>query len=250
MARSLIRRDEVLDDWDLLRSDGVTRRQAAPRIGISLDCLEKHIYRGARAGDSRAVLGTRDLAPIDQEDTTMTTHEAGLTGAEGPPITSGTSMSASQAARDLTHDGYTIEEARGMVSRYLDDVSARIGVRVHQWGLDDRDVDEIARDYAPVAAEIPAQRTADEAVTCARGDGAPANGLVDHPDGRREFLCAPHYAEPTRLSPGAQQAYWDAIADGADTASAQAGADQWDYNERSSRAAARQDERVAVAVHA
>lgn len=56
MTRS---RDELLEDWDVLRCSGVTRTEAARRLGISCDALERAIYRGRGAGDPRAVLGNR-----------------------------------------------------------------------------------------------------------------------------------------------------------------------------------------------
>lgn len=50
-------RDDVLDEWHHLRTDGVSRRAAAHRIGITVDALECHIRRGRASGDPRAVLG-------------------------------------------------------------------------------------------------------------------------------------------------------------------------------------------------
>ncbi|WP_028930658.1 hypothetical protein [Pseudonocardia asaccharolytica] len=60
-GRTTYTRDEVLDEWDQLRRDGVPRCEAARRIGISLDALDAHIYRARRDGDPRAVLGARGL---------------------------------------------------------------------------------------------------------------------------------------------------------------------------------------------
>jgi hypothetical protein len=48
---------------------------------------------------------------------------------------------ARDAARELAEEGRT--QAEALVSRYLDDMSERIGVPVHQWGLDAADLDEI-----------------------------------------------------------------------------------------------------------
>jgi hypothetical protein len=50
-------RDEVLDDYQLLRRVGVGRREAARRIGIGVEALDAHIFRARRDGDPRAVLG-------------------------------------------------------------------------------------------------------------------------------------------------------------------------------------------------
>jgi hypothetical protein len=50
---------------------------------------------------------------------------------------------ALDAARELAAEGRTQAEAEALVSRYLDDMSERVGVSVHQWGLDAADLDEI-----------------------------------------------------------------------------------------------------------
>ncbi len=50
---------------------------------------------------------------------------------------------ALDAARELAAEGRTQAEAEALVSRYLDDMSERIGVPVHRWGLDAVDLDEI-----------------------------------------------------------------------------------------------------------
>lgn len=52
------RRDDVLDDWEALRSAGVTRGEAARRLGMTVDAFMQHLYRGRVAGDVRARLGT------------------------------------------------------------------------------------------------------------------------------------------------------------------------------------------------
>lgn len=44
-------RDEVLTEWQLLRSEGFTRRQAAERLGIKFNTFERAICR-ARAAQS------------------------------------------------------------------------------------------------------------------------------------------------------------------------------------------------------
>jgi hypothetical protein len=61
--RKLRPRDEVLDEWDFLRRSGVTRAEAAERMGIRLDSLDKQIWRASKDGDPRAVYGTRGHVP-------------------------------------------------------------------------------------------------------------------------------------------------------------------------------------------
>jgi hypothetical protein len=48
-------RDEVMADWELLRSQGFTRRQAAARLGMTVKAFEKAHERARRAGDPRAL---------------------------------------------------------------------------------------------------------------------------------------------------------------------------------------------------
>lgn len=45
--------DELLAEWDLLRRDGHTMRQAAERLGVSYAALDKAIQRAK--GDPRAI---------------------------------------------------------------------------------------------------------------------------------------------------------------------------------------------------
>lgn len=47
-------RDDVLDDWVVLRRQGYSRRQAAERIGMRFAALDRAIQRARRAGDPRA----------------------------------------------------------------------------------------------------------------------------------------------------------------------------------------------------
>jgi hypothetical protein len=47
-------RDEVMTEWDMLRTAGVTRRQAAAAIGMSYTALDRAIYRARALGDPRA----------------------------------------------------------------------------------------------------------------------------------------------------------------------------------------------------
>jgi predicted DNA-binding protein (UPF0251 family) len=55
------RREEVLEDWELLRSDGVTDLEvAAHRMGMSKGALEQALYRARKAGDSRGIVHRND----------------------------------------------------------------------------------------------------------------------------------------------------------------------------------------------
>lgn len=46
--------DEVLEDWDFLRHQGYSIRDAAERMGMTHAALDKALYRAARRGDPRA----------------------------------------------------------------------------------------------------------------------------------------------------------------------------------------------------
>jgi hypothetical protein len=46
-------RDELLDDWVLLRESGVPIAQAAERIGINVIALDRALHRATKAGDQR-----------------------------------------------------------------------------------------------------------------------------------------------------------------------------------------------------
>lgn len=48
-------RDEVMADWELLRSEGYSKRQAAARLGMSHEAFDRAFHRARRAGDPRAV---------------------------------------------------------------------------------------------------------------------------------------------------------------------------------------------------
>lgn len=54
-----------------------------------------------------------------------------------------------EATARLTEHGYAPATAQAMVADYLDDTSRKIGVPVHQWGLDQHDVDAIAARHHP-----------------------------------------------------------------------------------------------------
>lgn len=57
--RSTYSRDDLLDEWDLLRSQGCTRREAARRLGLSIEAFDRALYRARADGDERAVMGVR-----------------------------------------------------------------------------------------------------------------------------------------------------------------------------------------------
>lgn len=69
--------------------------------------------------------------------TAWTTTTAGIPATFQPPMT------AAQAADVLAESGFDPAQARAMVAGYLDDTSREMGVSVHQWGLDDTDLDDI-----------------------------------------------------------------------------------------------------------
>ncbi len=52
-------------------------------------------------------------------------------------------MTAAEAAEVLAESGFDRDQAQAMVARYLDDTSRELGCSVHQWGLDEADLDEI-----------------------------------------------------------------------------------------------------------
>jgi transposase-like protein len=47
-------RDELMGEWDLLRSDGYTRRNAAERLGLKWETFDRAYWRARSAGDPRA----------------------------------------------------------------------------------------------------------------------------------------------------------------------------------------------------
>lgn len=55
--RSTWSRDDLMAEWELLRQDGYTRRQAADRLGVSYVAFDRAITRARAAGDPRAALG-------------------------------------------------------------------------------------------------------------------------------------------------------------------------------------------------
>lgn len=46
-------RDLLLDEWVLLRDDGVRPRQAAARLGVTYDALDRALCRALARGDDR-----------------------------------------------------------------------------------------------------------------------------------------------------------------------------------------------------
>jgi hypothetical protein len=59
--RRLRRADEVLEEWVLLRSDGVTDLGvAAKRIGMTRTALQQALYRARRRGDDRGRVHRND----------------------------------------------------------------------------------------------------------------------------------------------------------------------------------------------
>ena len=49
--------EEVVEEWDLLRSQGVmTVAQAASRMGMTAEALDRALYRARKRGDTRANL--------------------------------------------------------------------------------------------------------------------------------------------------------------------------------------------------
>jgi hypothetical protein len=59
-VKTYSRTDELLDEWDRLRRAGATRADAARRMGVKLETLERVLYR--HRDDPRARLGQR--APV------------------------------------------------------------------------------------------------------------------------------------------------------------------------------------------
>lgn len=63
-------RDDLLDEWEMLRPQGFTYGQAAERLGMTRDALERGIQRGRAAGDERARPPVREFGavygPVDQ----------------------------------------------------------------------------------------------------------------------------------------------------------------------------------------
>lgn len=48
-------RDEVMSEWELLRDEGLSKTQAAERLGMAFKTFETAYTRARRAGDPRAL---------------------------------------------------------------------------------------------------------------------------------------------------------------------------------------------------
>ena len=47
--------DEVMHEWEMLREQGYTKRQAAERLRMSYDAFDRAYWRARAAGDPRAL---------------------------------------------------------------------------------------------------------------------------------------------------------------------------------------------------
>jgi 3-oxoacyl-(acyl-carrier-protein) synthase len=72
--------------------------------------------------------------------TTQTYDQRGTFQA-GPDL--GPAMTAADASDELVERGFDREQAQATVAGYLDATSRELGCSVHQWGLDDDDLDHI-----------------------------------------------------------------------------------------------------------
>lgn len=88
----------------------------------------------------------------------------------------GQTYSAEQAAHEIAGPHRPLADARALVRGYLDDVSERVGVPVHQWGLDEADLAEIESDRTGHIGAGPVQVAGDGL------SGEPA-GAVRHAHG-------------------------------------------------------------------
>ena len=75
-------------------------------------------------------------------------------------IWSGPTRSAEEAALWLARDGGSLDHARAQVRAYQDDVSARLGMSVHDWGIDDVDLDAIEAEVEGHVVHVPPPRSA------------------------------------------------------------------------------------------
>jgi hypothetical protein len=57
-------RDELLDEWEVLRAQGCTYGQAAERLGTTREALERQIYRARAEGDERAKSPVRTFGAV------------------------------------------------------------------------------------------------------------------------------------------------------------------------------------------
>jgi hypothetical protein len=47
-------RDELMAEWEILRGEGYTKRQAAERLGMTFEAFDRAYHRARAAGDPRA----------------------------------------------------------------------------------------------------------------------------------------------------------------------------------------------------
>jgi len=50
-------RDELMAEWELLRLEGYSKRQAAARLDVTFEAFDRAFHRARAAGDPRAVPG-------------------------------------------------------------------------------------------------------------------------------------------------------------------------------------------------
>lgn len=99
----------------------------------------------------------------DQDPVPFALTDRGISATERAPQSSmgaGPTRSAEDAARWLARDGRSLDDARAQVRDYQDAASARLGVPVHGWGLDDADLAAITADDAGPVVLVPRPRSA------------------------------------------------------------------------------------------
>ena len=140
-----------------------------PDTGRLLEPVSEAEHRTLRHLLGNETVTTTEPAWTDTPDghdivaTVLPVDVLGLTGGEGPPIDAGPALTAEEAAHELAADGRSLDEARALVSGYLNDVSAQIGASAHLRGLDAADLDAIrAGERTRTTAEI---QRAHDAVT-------------------------------------------------------------------------------------
>jgi hypothetical protein len=133
-------------------------------------------------------------------------------------------MSAAEVAQELAELGYRPADARQMVRDYVDETSAKVGVRTDLWALDRADVDAIAKTYEWVDPERESltqarERAAEYAAGWARRaeEGSPAErpGHAARAAGSAE-LWAGRALPPAEAHRAAAAAVHSAVAAAAD----------------------------------
>jgi hypothetical protein len=61
-------RDELMTEWDILRGEGYSKRQAAERIGVTYECFDRAYCRARAAGDPRAYVPGWSTPPVVATD--------------------------------------------------------------------------------------------------------------------------------------------------------------------------------------